>query len=70
MSQREQIWRRLTGITKSNDFALERPVNVKSLGIFEIFEVVLHVDDAKSALWNYQWKTRKKKRKLIDVNVP
>lgn len=50
---------------KSTDFAPERPMNVKSLGNVEIFEVVL--DDGKTTSLNYQ--SKYKRGKLIDVNV-
>ena len=50
---------------KSLDFAPERPMNVKSLGSVEIFEVVL--DDGKTSSPNYQ--SKYKTGKLIDVNI-
>lgn len=57
------IWRRLIGFAKSVDFTPERSMNVRSLGNFEIVEVVL--DNAKSASWNYQCEIETKKKKIM-----
>ena len=62
---KDTIWRRLIGFAKSIDFAQERPMNVKSFGNFEIFQVILNNTTNASELSMKDGK----KRKLIDVNV-